>query len=432
MFNLVEPTEQPSGKTRRRLSIGRVLYWSFLLGIPLAGGAGGSALLVAANELDAAVQTYRNATPCRGAVTTATCYTTVTGTLAKFSVTHGKTGDTADMTLQLRDGTRSTWAKTNWQQEDALHVGAPIQAEFYQGAITAVYLGAIGIETKDSPIYKQSDLRLGAVLIPTLGLIIAMATFITMRGQKQATVGSLVAIDTTLPIAEQEALLRHALLQDPPAETPSVTAGPQPSVTLPFTLRPHPMPTRRPWWVGLIALGLGVPSFVLRMRTPGPIAEVVLGATVATIVAAVAFHWRYRNGRRTVVDDFSVRRVSLLGAVRVVSRSDVARLACPNIMTFGMASPERRLLLLDASGRCLLALPRYYSTEGEATQFAAALRVPLDNELRSSLTTPSRLRRTVPGAVSWSEAHPFLMTIMLILPILVALGLFVWMLNGFK
>lgn len=433
MFNPLEPrVDELFGRTRRRPSIGRIVYWSYLLGVPLAGIAGGIALLIASNQIDAAVQNYRNAIPCRGALTSTTCYTTVTGTLAQFSITRGKTGDTADMTLQLPDGTRSTWAKTNWQQEDALHVGAPIRAKFYQGAITEVYRGALGIETKDSPIYKQSDMRLGAVLIPILGLIIAGVSFYTLRVKKQVTVGSLVSIDPRLPIGEQAALLRHALLQDQPADTPSVMAGAQPSVTLPFTLRPHPMPTGRPWWVGLIVLGLGVPSLVLRMRTPGPIAQVVLWATVAAIIAAVVFHWRYRNGRRTVVDDFSVRRVNLLGAVRVVSRSDVARLACPNIMNFGMTSPEPRLLLLDASGRCLLGLPRYYSTDEEAAQLAAALRVPLDNKLPSSLTTPSRLRRTVPGAVSWSEAHPFVMTIVLIPPILGALGLFVWMLNGFK
>jgi hypothetical protein len=34
--------------------------------------------------------------------------------------------------------------------------------------------------------------------------------------------------------------------------------------------------------------------------------------------------------------------------------------------------------------------------------------------------------------VSWSEAHPFLMTLVLIPPILVAVGLFVWVLDGFK
>jgi hypothetical protein len=101
-------------------------------------------------------------------------------------------------------------------------------------------------------------------------------------------------------------------------------------------------------------------------------------------------------------------------------------------MSFGLPGTEQRLLLLDAGGRCLLGLPRYYSTDEEAAQLATALRVPLDNKLASSLTTPPRLRRTIPGAVGWSEAHPVLMTIVLIPPILVAVGLFVWVADGFK
>lgn len=434
MFSPVEPTaEQPSGRTRRRLSIGRIVHWSFLLGIPLAGFAGGIALLIASNQLDAAVQTYRSAVPCRGGATSTPCYTVVRATLVKSTITRGKTGDTADMTLQLPDGIRSTWAKTNWQQEDALHVGAPILAKFYQGAMTAVYLGPVGIETKDSPVYKQSDMRLGAVLIPTLGLIIAAATFFTMRGQRHVTVGSLVAIDRTLPIAEQEKLLRRALTQGPLPETSMSTAISQPAgAMLPFTLRPHPIPTGRPWWVGLIIVGLAVPLFLLRMRTPSSIAQLVLAATVAALLVAVVLHWLYRNRRMLVVDDFSVRRVNLFGFSRVVSRTDVARLECPIFSSYGMSASEPRLLLLDASGRCLLGLRRYYATDEEAAQLAAALRVPFDPKLATRLTSASQLRRTIPGAASWPEAHPYWISLLLLLPIFVAVCLFVWVLNGFQ
>ena len=432
MFNPIEPrVDQPPGRIRRRPSLGRIFFWSYLLGIPVVAVGVGVALLIASNQLDAAVQTYRSAVPCSAPTSTA-CYTLVPGTLVKFTITRGKTGSTADMTLQLPDGTRSTWAKTNGQQENALRVGAPIRAEFYQGAITTVYLGAIGIQTKDSPVYKQSDMRLGAVLIPVLGLIIAAASFFTMRGQKRVTVGSLMAIDPTLPIAEQEALLRHALLRDQPAETPSLTAGPQPSVTLPFTLRPHPMPTGRPWWVGLIITAVGVPLLLLRMRTPAAIAQIALEVTVTAMLAAFVLHWLYRNRRRLVVDDLTVRRVNLFGFSRAVSRTDVARLAFPSVYSFATRGLEPRILLLDASGRCLLRLRHYYSTDEEAAQLAATLRVPLDTKLTGRLASASRLRKTIPGAVSWPEAHPYPVMAALTLPMLALVSLIVWVLNGFK
>jgi hypothetical protein len=434
MLNPNEPRiEEASGRTRRWPSLGRIFFWSYAVGIPVVAVAGGIALLIASSQLDAAVQTYRNAPLCPAAPTSGVCYTLVPGTLTNFSITHGKSGDTTDMTLKLPDGIRSTWAKTSAQQEDALHVGAPVQAKFYQGALTTVYLGSgIGIQTKDNPIYKQNDVRLGAIVIPLLGLTIAAVTFITLRAKKPLKLGPIPTIDPTLPVAEQEKLLRKALLGEQ-VGSPSTTLGsPSTGVTLPFTLRPHPIPTGRPWWLGLIVAGVSVPMLVLRMRTPAAIAQVVVGATVAAMLAAVIMHWLYRHRRMLVVDDFTVRRVNLFGFSRVISRTDIARVASPIVINFGMAVQEQRLLLLDGSGRCVMGLTRYYPTDEEVTQVAAALRVPVDAKASMPFTTPARLRQIIPGAVSWPEAHPYLMTLLLLPPIFVAVGLFVWLLNGFK
>ena len=92
---------------------------------------------------------------------------------------------------------------------------------------------------------------------------------------------------------------------------------------------------------------------------------------------------------------------------------------------------EPRLLILDATGRCLMGLKRYYPTDDDAAQLVAALRVPLPAD-SNRRTTASQVRRTIPGGVSWIEAHPYLTSLVLLPPILVAAGLFVWMLNGFK
>jgi hypothetical protein len=132
-----------------------------------------------------------------------------------------------------------------------------------------------------------------------------------------------------------------------------------------------------------------------------------------------------------VVDDLTVRRVNLFGFSRVVSRADVARLAFPGVYSFAIRGLERRLLLLDTSGRCLLRQRHYYSTDEEAAQLAATLHVRLDT-LASGLASASRLRKTIPGAVSWPEAHPYPVMVALILPMLALVSLIVWALNGFK
>jgi len=419
-------------RARPRPSFGRIAFWSYILGVPLIGVGAGIVMLVASSQLDAAVQTYRAAGLCPTASTSHACFTLVPGTLLSFKITRGKTGDTADMTLQLSSGTVSTWAMTSWAQEDALQVGAPLRAKLYQASISTIYVGDTGIETKDSPLYKQGNLREGAVLVPILGLALGAGSYWALRRRNPSTQVSIQMIDTTLPIADQEMLVRHVLLMDQPDPASHVTPSRPVAVNLPMTLRPRPIPASYPWWLALIAIGIGVPSLLLRMRTPGSIAQVVLAATVIAMLAGVVLRWLYRHRRMVVVDDMSVRRVGLFGASRVISRSDIAGLAFPIIMTMNpRVADEPRLLILDANGRCLLRLTRYYPTEDDAAQLAAALRVPLQVNARR-ITSASRLRRTIPGAVSWPEAHPYLTSLVLAPPILLVVGLFVWTLNGFK
>jgi hypothetical protein len=419
-------------RVRRRPSIGRILFWAYAVGLPLVSVGAGVGLLIAANRFDTAVQAYRNAPPCPAPPNSPACYQLASGTLVSFSISRGKTGDTTDMTLQLPDGDRSTWAKTSWAQEDALKVGVPMRAEIYQGAITAVWVGDVGISTRDNPTYQQGDLREAAIVIPVIGLVITAATLFPMRRRMRSQPVAAMMIDTNLPIADQAMLLRYAVLTDQPDPTSQVTPSRPGAVNLPMTLRPRPIPANYPWWVALIATGIGVPSLVLRMRTPGSIAQVVLAATVIAMLAGIVLHWLYRHRRMLVVDDMNVRRVNLFGMSRVVSRSEIASLAFPVIMSSNARVPdEPRLLILDATGRCLLRLMRYYPTDDDAAQLAAALRVPLPAN-SSRHTTASRLRRTIPGAVSWTEAHPYLTSLVLAPPILAAIGLFVWTLNGFK
>jgi len=420
-------------RVHRRPSIGRTFFWAYAMGLPLVSVGAGVALLIASNRLDAAVQAYRNAPPCPTASTSASCYQLVPGTLISFSISRGKTGDTADTTLQLPDGNRSTWAKTSWAQEDALRDGVPVQVQIYRGAITTVWVGDVGIATRDNPAYRQGDLREAAIVVPVIGLVIAAVTLFPMRRRMRSQpLATLTMIDTTLPIADQEMLLRHALLMDQPGPTSQVTPSRPVAVNLPMTLRPRRIPAGYPWWLALIATGIGVPSLVLRMRTPSSIAQVVIAATVIAMLAGVVLHWLYRHRRMLVVDDMSVRLVNLFGVSRVISRAEVASLAFPIIMSSNPRVPlEPRLLILDATGRCLLRLTRYFATDDDAAQLAAALGISLPAD-SSRYTTAGHLRRTIPGAASWPEAHPYLTSFVLAPPILVAAGLFVWTLDGFK
>ena len=74
-------------------------------------------------------------------------------------------------------------------------------------------------------------------------------------------------------------------------------------------------------------VAIAVPILLLEIGTPGAIAQVVLAMTVAGMVAGVMLHGLYRNRRMLAVDELSVRRVDLFGFSRVISRSDIARVA---------------------------------------------------------------------------------------------------------
>lgn len=112
MFSPIEGrVDEPSGPTRGRPSLGRIFLWSYAAGLPLVAIGAGLALFIASNQRDGAVRTYREAGLCPHPPTSSACYTLAPGTLVKFSVSRGKTGDSTDMTLQLPDGTWSTWAK---------------------------------------------------------------------------------------------------------------------------------------------------------------------------------------------------------------------------------------------------------------------------------------------------------------------------------
>jgi len=435
MLNEVEPGPDPK-RTRNRVlpwpTRGRRLFWSFAVGIPLLSVGAGVAFLIASNQLDSAIKAYNDAELCPVPAMSASCYQLLPGTLVSFTISRGKTGDTTNMTLQLEDGNRSTWAKTAWAEEDALQVGAPVRARIDQGAITTIYVRGIGIETKDNPMYRKRDLRLAAIVVPILGLIITAICFVSWSRLNWRNLRATSPIDPALPLGQPDMLLRHALMGDQPGAMSWLSSPRSIAVNLPMTLRPRPIPAGYRWWVGLIAVGVAVPNLVLRMRTPASIAQGVIAVTALAMLAALIARWLYRHRRMLVVDDMSVRLVNLFGASHVISRSDIGGLAFPIIMSSNPQVPdEPRLLILDATGRCLLGLRRYYSTDDDAAQLAAALRIPLKASA-SRPTTASEVRRTIPGAASWPEAHPNLLGILLVPPILGAIVLLVWVLAGVK
>lgn len=156
-------------------------------------------------------------------------------------------------------------------------------------------------------------------------------------------------------------------------------------------------------WLGTIVTIPGWIALAYQL-VPDVVAAVLLGLGVFAVVIVSARwsmrhmttrHLTVRDGRLTQTTMYRTRAISpdrqIVRAVRAEYISD--RLS---------AQVSRVLLLLDDSGRAVFRiLPAVW--DAEVARLPAALGVT--EEVRSGQTTAKQLRREVPGAVPWGEAH---------------------------
>jgi hypothetical protein len=235
-------------------------------------------------------------------------------------------------------------------------------------------------------------------------------------------------IDPNLPRAVQEQALRRqfGLVPGPaPAVPPSV------SVALPYTLRPQPAASARPWWISPVVVVVMFPMLTFRFRAPAIVTLLTVALSAALALTLVVLHWLYTHNRRLVVDDINVSRFDMWGRATVVPRTEIQRLALRTIPAgvSSRAPDERRLLLVGGDGRARLVIPRYNLSYEQASQMAAILRIPIDPSWDRRAGRRA-LAREIPDSNTWYERHPISTTIVPTIALLALAALFVWAING--
>lgn len=205
---------------------------------------------------------------------------------------------------------------------------------------------------------------------------------------------------------------------------------PELRTSLPLTLRPEPSAPSPRWWLSAVSIPVLAFSVGLHLYASKTAAALMALASVGLPIALLLLRQRAANARRLTVDDLGVERTDFLARVVRVPRTAVRRVALRAIcLPFSQARPDRRLLLLGKDGRCLLRVSGYSLSYQEASQVAAALRVPIDPSW-DRVSTYGTVNWEIPGAASAFEAHPVVLGALTVVVSLAALIVVGAMLGG--
>jgi len=253
-----------------------------------------------------------------------------------------------------------------------------------------------------------------------LGFILGCIFLILGLGTLALFVGFFAAIDRILDRASpaEQSVLAHSMrAADPTLVPPSPIAVP-----LPYVLGQSVANGDRVRLGALVIMGC---ALVLRLTWRS--APVLAGMIGAAIGVGILLALSIRRASQLVVDvDGTVRASGLFKQSVAIPVSQVSQVALRRIILFSRWRDDiPRLLLIDRAGRCLLWMNAVGITYEDASQLAAALRVPIDPNWKESRTS-GWLAREFPGSTSRIEAHPFLVGALVIAAIVAILIGIAW------
>jgi len=271
--------------------------------------------------------------------------------------------------------------------------------------------GIAGLLWMGSPADKQY----GFLTLTLLGLG-ALAIFFEVfkqsraAGQQQsadAAATARFAPGVTLPNADMDSLLQAEQLRHP--ET----------ISLPLAIKPNAR-NAVPLWVGLVAL-VGFAAYsVVKFRLSGT-GLLITGAVACGFAILVLWlRRRYYSGTSLFVDQHEAGLIPAFGRRKAVSPATIRNIALRRVR-YGKSSVDR-LIVVGKNGRALLAVNWVGFSVADAALFAAALRVPIDENWE--LVTASKLDREIPGAVSGVDRYATVLGVVVAIALFVAILIF--------
>jgi hypothetical protein len=197
-----------------------------------------------------------------------------------------------------------------------------------------------------------------------------------------ATTGAL-APALTVANAEVDGLLQAELLRHP--ET----------ISLPLSIKPNQR-NAVPLWIGLLAL-VGIAGYwVIKFHVGGAGLLITGAVTGGLAVLLVWFRYRYYSRTSLFVDQQETGLRPAFGRRKAVQRARIRNIALRRV-TSGRQSANW-LIIVGRDGRAMLPINGAGFSVADAALFAAALRVPVDDDWES--VTASKLDHEIPGAVA--------------------------------
>lgn len=191
------------------------------------------------------------------------------------------------------------------------------------------------------------------------------------------------------------------------------------TISLPLAIKPNAR-NAVPLWIGLSALaGLAI-YWVVKVHVRG--SGLLITAAVIGVIAAllVLLRRRYYSGTSLFVDQHEAGLIPAFGQRKAVSPATIRNIALRRVR-YGKSSVDR-LIVVGKDGRALLAVNWVGFSVADATLFAAALRVPVDENWEP--VTASKLDREIPGAVSGVDRFATVLGVLVAAALLVVILIF--------
>ncbi len=364
-------------------------------------GAGfGVGAIIYSFSLDGEVQSFRSSHQCTAAPD-ANCYQLRNVDITGVDISHGRGGESDTVHFTDSGASQEVAIHPAGLDSSVLKTGAQGVATVWHEKYTNLDVSGVSFATIDNPVGQRGEWRLIGIVV--LGSLFFQASllgggFLYFQRRK----------------ASQAAL--------PPRSSVETTGYP----ILPLVLHPSAPKSRLLVW--LVALPIALAGLYFYVAQYGRIAQWTVGLASALLVV-MGLVWQFVLLPRSAiyVDDLTFGTVSGLGRRKSWARAEAARVVLKSLDR-GRRTPALPLaIVVGTDGRARTRFSALLYPEQAVTQFAAALRVPLDMDSLEIPITPAQLEKEIPGSMSWAIRHATALgagiAIALIAVVLLAVGL---------
>ena len=371
---IARATPKQPGPDRRLTKLGTVGYAAaFLLGAAFGVGA-----LVYSFSLDGEVQSFRSSHPCTTAPD-ANCYQLRNVVITGVDISHGRGGETDTVRFTDTGAPQEVAVHPGGLDSSVIMTGAEGTATIWHGKYTNLDVAGMDFATLDNPVGQRGEWReIGIIVLGTVLFQVAILGggffFIRRRMQSQGRILPRSAVETTgYPI-------------------------------LPFVLHPSVPKSRSVVW--FVALPLALAFEFIYFAQYGRVVKWTIEVASAVLLAWGAFWQLVLVPRSAIyVDDLSFGTVSGFGRRKSWDRSEAARVVLMSLDRGRRMPALPSAFVVGTDGRARMRFSAALYDEDSYTNFAAALRVPIDESAVAVPIKAAQLEKETPGSMSWAARH---------------------------